>query len=431
MSRITRKQLRAERAAKGFQKRTRDKIEQAIAGDGAGHVEVEGRAGYIWIRLDGSADDVTMARNASTDDLEEGTPIEVRKVERYAASYYEVKGVSSAVVYDTVNVYTNPGAFVKKHAPQHVRGDAGAGGNDPVDVYARMVVPTRARQQSSPNLTVYIEPGLTPFGYWAGANSPAFVPPTAPTEVSRIDLLYLDDTLTAQILQGAPAGYGVNPVYPDLPRPSFPIAYLRLIKGQTSITEISFVRDARILGAALEEAPPSLQFATKAEILALTPEAGLFYQATDTKEIYFADGLAWYKSPFALVEEPPAPDRGYTQDSSRIGYGETYIINKLLARVRIGANGIAAEGGVRVVNGILQVYLLGAWRDVVTGVRLREDDSGNLIFEHKPTGLSEWLEVNSGDSSDLFGLNGLPTTQQYKTSRGPYPVKMVIDGGSL
>lgn len=171
---------------------------------------------------------------------------------------------------------------------------------------------------------------------------------------------------------------------------------------------------------------------TKANILAATATAGRLAYATDTYEFYVADGTNWRKAPFALVSEPQAPDMGYLQDSSRIGYGTNYVTDKLVANCQIGSNAktTLADGDVRVSSGALQVYLSGAWKDVVTGFRLREDDSGYLVFEHKPTGMTEWLEINSGNSNTL-GLNGLPMIQQYGASMGAYPVPLHVDGGTF
>lgn len=172
---------------------------------------------------------------------------------------------------------------------------------------------------------------------------------------------------------------------------------------------------------------------TKAAILALNYDAGTTAYATDTNELYISLGsTTWYKVPFVLVADTSSPDMGYTQSSSRIGYGTDYITDKLLANVQIGSNAktTLGDGDIRVSSSVLQAYLSGEWKDVVTGFRLREDDSGYLVFEHKPTGMTEWLEINSGNSNTL-GLNGLPIIQQYGASQGAYPAKLIIDGGTF
>lgn len=199
------------------------------------------------------------------------------------------------------------------------------------------------------------------------------------------------------------------------------------------------IGSSQVAYANITGTPSSLPYIvdTKANILARTGDAtGQPYFASDTYEVFVHIGSnAYYKVPFALVTEPANPDMGYTQESSRIGYGVDYVSDKLLANVDIGNAADTTNAGtnrapIRVSESVLQVYLSGAWKDVVTGFRLREDDSGYLVFEHKPTGMSEWLEINSGNSNTL-GLNGLPIIQQYGASMGAYPAKLVMDGGTF
>lgn len=79
--------------------------------------------------------------------------------------------------------------------------------------------PLRARQQTVPNMTLFVEgdagraylDGNNPLNY-AGGNSPTFIAPVAPNK--RIDLLCIDKTGTLTIVQGTPAGTPVAPAYP-------------------------------------------------------------------------------------------------------------------------------------------------------------------------------------------------------------------------
>jgi hypothetical protein len=124
------------------------------------------------------------------------------------------------------------------------------------------------------------------------------------------------------------------------------------------------------------------------------------------------------------------PDIGTIQTSDVRGYGLDYISEKTLAYCRIGASAFDEEGAVRIKNKVFQTYIDGAWQDVVTNFRFREDANGDYELEHKPIGFQWWIEVNSGNSDNL-GLNGLPIVQNYKVSMGAYPIPLEIDGGTF
>ena len=125
-----------------------------------------------------------------------------------------------------------------------------------------------------------------------------------------------------------------------------------------------------------------------------------------------------------------ATDIGQVQTSDARGYGLDYVSEKTLAYCRIGASAFDEEGAVRIKDNVFQTYMNGAWQDVVTNFRFREDENGDYELEHKPVGFDWWIEVNSGNSDNL-GLNGLPIVQNYKVSMGAYPVPLEIDGGTF
>jgi hypothetical protein len=70
-------------------------------------------------------------------------------------------------------------------------------------------------QQGSPNMTLYVEPGVVYIGVtrviFGGGNSPTF---TAPISHPRIDILTIDNTGTLAITQGTEASSPVVPSYP-------------------------------------------------------------------------------------------------------------------------------------------------------------------------------------------------------------------------
>jgi hypothetical protein len=174
--------------------------------------------------------------------------------------------------------------------------------------------------------------------------------------------------------------------------------------------------------------PPTMD--TRENILALTPTNGDWAYATDTNTLYFGYSSAWHEAPIPWLTRSANPDMGVEEYASLQGYNLTEIIDKILYHCVVGYGDRAEEGGIRVSDGYLQCYLNGAWGDVVTGFRLREDDSGNMIFEHMPVGTTEWLEVMSGNSNTL-GLNGLPMVQQYSWCMGPNPAALYINGGGF
>lgn len=127
---------------------------------------------------------------------------------------------------------------------------------------------------------------------------------------------------------------------------------------------------------------------------------------------------------------PDLMDMGIEQANDNRGYGDDYVTDKLLAYCKIGGYASEEEGSVRNNAGTFQIYLNGAWEDVVTNFRFREDVNGNYELEHKPVGFDMWLEVASGNSDEL-GLNGLPLVQNYSISMGAYPAQLQIDGGTF
>lgn len=149
--------------------------------------------------------------------------------------------------------------------------------------------------------------------------------------------------------------------------------------------------------------------------------------ATTTNTIQ-VDGLT-VTGAFKNYDEA-TPDIGAKQDNDLRGYGDKYISNKTIAYSRIGSAAFDEEGAIRIKDNVFQTYIGGAWQDVVTNFRFREDENGNFELEHKPIGFTGWIEVNSGNS-DLLGLNGLPITQNYATSMGAYPVPLTLDGGTF
>lgn len=166
---------------------------------------------------------------------------------------------------------------------------------------------------------------------------------------------------------------------------------------------------------------------TKENIIATTPDSNAIAFGTDTGRFYFYDGTNWQESAIILKPRTGAKDIGYEQNSSLSGYGEDYISRKRLSNVSIGGNNNPENGAIRidVTNDpdTFEIYLRGEWQTVMYDLTYETDD-----FRHIP--LDFPIQVWSGNSVQL-GNNGLPLVQEYQTSRGAYPVPILVDGGSF
>lgn len=187
-----------------------------------------------------------------------------------------------------------------------------------------------------------------------------------------------------------------------------------------------------LLGALLKHdhsgAPAATLQDTRDNILAASAATVRFAIATDTLELFFANGSAWYLLPFKFYLEPATPDMGAYQDSSRIGYYADWITDKTLSNVTLGNNANTNTGGVRWNGTGFQVYYNGQWNNAVVGFTFREASDGRLQI--KPAGKTEWYDVFTGNSESV-GLNNLPITQQHNTHMGAYPAPQIVDGGDV
>lgn len=218
---------------------------QALVGDDTSNIEVPDRAGFVFVRLHGDAEQIVEAFYGSEIVLVYDQAVEV--LERRALGRYEILGIGG-VAYDSISATGDTiYGLLKKHARQHERRNRGEGGSDPVNVYLRMLVELRARAQTTPNLTVYVEYGWYSLGahtLWEGGNSPAFTPPTGFNQW-RQDLLYLGSDDALHILTGTAVAVPTEAAFPTPPANSIPICFVLLTTGQTTITEAS-ITDARI-----------------------------------------------------------------------------------------------------------------------------------------------------------------------------------------
>lgn len=179
---------------------------------------------------------------------------------------------------------------------------------------------------------------------------------------------------------------------------------------------------------------------TEANILASTKDAGTLAYSTDTYYLFKSMGAGvWKKSAFRFQTEAQVPDIGLTApmtDPSRIGYGETWLSDKLIANVDIGSNANTANASatripIRAYGSTLQIYVNGAWQTVVSNFVFTEDSVWGYSLAHTPVGFTSQIEVMSGTSLHNLGLNGLPIVNHYNVSMGAYPVPAIVGGRTI
>ena len=251
---ITPTRLTAERAAIEYTKRHARKYTIALLGDGAGNVDVTGRDNWVWVRLEADGAQLTQAKVKSAIDHVENLAVMVERVLTNGATNYQVIGLAPVPDYPN----SDYDGAVADHSEQHEIRDFGAGGKDKLNIYTRSHVELRARAQATPDMTLFVEHGKYAMNgaevFWTGGDSPTFTAPSA--GYKRFDLLYFDDAGDLQIEQGTAVQSSLftSPSYPSAPAGAyFPLAYVLLMGGQTTITETS-IADARIAWGALGDA---------------------------------------------------------------------------------------------------------------------------------------------------------------------------------
>jgi hypothetical protein len=153
---------------------------------------------------------------------------------------------------------------------------------------------------------------------------------------------------------------------------------------------------------------------------------GSLAYAIDTENFYIYES-GWLRSPFSFVSVSGKDMGYYTENNSRIGYGTTYITDKLLSNVVLGGSVVEQNGSIRVNTeedpDTLEIYLRDQWNTVVYDLTTEYGD-----FRHAP--IDEQIYVWAGNSV-TNGLNGLPIVQQYQVSMGAYPYPVQINGGTF
>lgn len=204
---------------------------RALIGDGNGTVDSPQGVPWVIARLYGDASRQVQAYNGTGIDPAEGMSVLLLlRYQEGRATHYEVERLSNDVPYPGYN--PSPSGGVPAHAPSHEF--RAGGGWDAVNVYERAITSLRVNAQTTPDLTVQVAQGYYSLDgqlyFFIGGNSIAFTPPGSG---SRYDVLTLDSGGNLFIEVGA---LSVPPVF-TLTTGRLPLVAVRLIAGQTSVTE--------------------------------------------------------------------------------------------------------------------------------------------------------------------------------------------------
>ncbi len=173
-------------------------------------------------------------------------------------------------------------------------------------------------------------------------------------------------------------------------------------------------------------------------ILPIPPDATLPAYASDLGVNVISDGTQWNINSSYYTAQKDNHDLGAVEFSNRIGYGKSYVTDKVLANVSVGFGSETnpMDGQLRHFlntffnTEVLQIYQNGEWETLPANVTLRDNQSAqNHALEHFPL-TQAWMRVFSGDS-ELAGLNGLPLVQGYHADMGAYPVQQQLNGGTF
>lgn len=239
----TRSKLTTIKSAKDFIKRHEPIRRDATIGRNDGTVDVPGMTDWVYVKIRGDNNQVAIALKLVAIDYIAGMEVEVGYIN---GTGYAVLGLSSKITYPN-----NPWmGEVANHATNHERRDFGQGGKDPVNVFARMVVPIRARATIPGTMSVFVETGWYPMNgidnQLVAQTSPAIV---AQTTARRCDLLYIGTDNALHWVTGTESvSIFVQPSRPTPPATEYyPVAWVYTVVGQTTIAETD-IEDPRTFG---------------------------------------------------------------------------------------------------------------------------------------------------------------------------------------
>ena len=213
---------------------------------GVDSVEVENRPGYIWVRLfsqDGNAQPVYNRKVNPMNDM----PVFVGYMP--GTRRLEIVGIDRDIA-DADSDYLGF-AYLPKHAQEHEWSDAGHG-PDPVSLYPRAWAQLRTFPTNPASLSVTVAPmryiGFSAVVKWEGDEIDLTANVPGGANQARLVLVYLDTTTNTLGLTNGDIGLVADGWFlpePALSNETYPSAVVRLINGQTTITE-SDIQDRRM-----------------------------------------------------------------------------------------------------------------------------------------------------------------------------------------
>jgi len=239
-------------------------------GDSGETVLVTGKANYVWVRVKygSSLGAPVQALNRHVPPIH-GRMVRVQEIDRAGIKGYEVidfddKG--TPYYHDTTNAVTLPAHGHTHECSQDTFG------TDPVNLYTRCWAELRVEPTDPCSLYTYVTHGwymCEDLGWFAGGNSPLFVPPDAGL---RYDLVYIDCSGTIGIETGDVGGEVA--LIPEPPDFTIPLAAIQLTGSVGCIVE-DMILDCRVM--------PNLKM----------PAGGARFDDSISPSTIFPDAAAW------------------------------------------------------------------------------------------------------------------------------------------
>lgn len=245
-------------------------------------LEVDGREGYIWVRIRGQTSEVVQAFNEHVGIMPD-LPVLLAR-DPMQPRVYKVLGRD----FGKYQGWEFP--LLPKHGEQHSFGEDAAAGRDPVFIYKRQIVqPLLVHPQSVPDMTVYVEADYyfwsNGYRYFAGNSSADLTSSKPGVGLSRFVMVYLDGT-TGTVKTSL--GTTWSTLFPPLDRVSYiptidasvgiPLAAV-LLSSETTEINWSELFDIRAL----------LSFANSVFRHGLDPSHGTHTGALDAADVALAD----------------------------------------------------------------------------------------------------------------------------------------------
>lgn len=213
-----------------------------------------------------------------------------------------------------------------------------------------------------------------------------------------------------------------------------------LLQPGTNIDSITYDDAAGTItvNASNQTTPVEIPTDTRANIVALTPDVGTRYYATDTKQLYVytADGWRFTQIPLSLEEVVGSVTPGDVTDTptnyqereiSDVGIYWSSLGNCHIeeADVRFSKAGGLSRLPTSSGEYIPRFYDGNSWGNILINFNATQD--ANFIAEFTAVGKSEAVELHTGNSNTV-GSNGRPIIQAYEVDPGGSPASRIFSG---